>query len=203
MMTFGFLTAVKPVLAFSITYNFTVQITSNTYEAQGLLNGTVEQGSFTYDDSQLTGIGSEYASKRQGNLALTFDFLNQTYIEKDDLNYGSNAYLFDYPVAFFENGTLQGLDFLVVPSKLQPPKDALGFRIFGNAFYAGATDNFNSGSLVGTVAYSVPTGGSNPSDPNRSVAGVPEPSEVGGAIVAAGCLAFFASKRWQSKRAKR
>lgn len=190
----------KPADAFSVTYNFTVQISSDAYEAQGLLNGITEQGSFTYDDTYLTGIGSEYASGLQGNLTLQFNFLNHIYAEKDDLNYGNNSYLYDYPTAFFSNGTLLGLDFLVVPSQLQPPQNALGFRIFNDTFYAGATDNFNSGSPVGTVIYGLPISPPDPPAPSGSVAAVPEPSAIGGAIVAFSCLGIGATKKLKGKR---
>jgi len=195
LVTLSVITAAKPAHAFGVTYNFTVQITSDAYEAQGLLNGMTEQGSLTYDDANLTGIGSEYVSGAQGNLILQFNFLNKVYTERNDLNYGNNSYLYDYPAAFFTNGTLLGLDFLVVPSQLQPPQDAPGFRIFNNGFYAGATDNFNSGTLVGMVAYGIPAIGSEPTDPDDRTAAVPEPSEVGGAIVALSVWGVWARRK--------
>ena len=189
----------KPVNAFNVTYNFTVEVNSDAYETQGLMQGTTEQGSLTYDDTGLTGSGSEYASPLKGNLTLDFNFLNNKYTEKDDLNYGNRSYAYDYPAAFFTNGKLVGLDFLVVPSQFQPPQDALGFRVYNNAFYVGATDNFNSGTQVGTVTYGDTADLPEPPPPGAGVvAGVPEPSEVGGAIVAS-FLGAWAMKKVKQK----
>jgi hypothetical protein len=177
IVTLGSVVAIKPAQAFSVTYNFTVQITSAAYERQGLMNGATEYGSLTYDNANLTGIGNEYVSAAAGSLTLEFNFLNKLYTEQDDLNYGSDAYFYQYPVAFFSNGTLLGLDFLTVPSQAQLSQNELGFRIFRDLFYVGATDNFNSGTLAGIVTYS-------------NSAAVPEPSEVGGTIVALSALGF-------------
>jgi hypothetical protein len=182
MVTLGSILANKPVQAFSVTYNFTVQITSTAYESQGLMNGATEYGSLTYDNANLTGIGSEYVSATPGSLTLEFNFLSKLYTEQDDLNYGSDVYFYNYPVAFFSNGRLLGLDFLVVPSQAQASQDELGFRIFRELFYVGATDNFNSGTLAGTVTYG-------------NSAAVPEPSEIGGTILAFSCLGLWFLRR--------
>ncbi len=180
--TLSLATLARPAQAFDITYNFTIQINSDAYDAQGVKKGDIESGNFTYDDTKLTGIGSEYVSKSQGNLSIQFDFLNRYYTEKNDLNYGNTTYLYDYPVAFFKDGTLIGLDFLVVPSQFNPPQPDVGFRIFKDAFYVGATDNFHSGTLVGAVTYG-------------DTAAVPEPSEIGGAVVALGLISFWMIKK--------
>ena len=182
MVTLGSILANKPVQAFSVTYNFTVQITSTAYKSQGLMNGATEYGSLTYDNANLTGIGSEYVSATPGSLTLEFNFLSKLYTEQDDLNYGSDVYFYNYPVAFFSNGRLLGLDFLVVPSQAQASQDELGFRIFRELFYVGATDNFNSGTLAGTVTYG-------------NSAAVPEPSEIGGTILAFSCLGLWFLRR--------
>ncbi|MBD2078076.1 hypothetical protein H6F86_30145 [Phormidium sp. FACHB-592] len=182
IFTLGSVTVLKPAQAFSVTYNFTVQITSAAYESHGLMNGATEYGSLTYDNANLTGIGSEYVSAAPGSLTLEFNFLSKLHTQKNDLNYGSDAYLYDYPVAFFSNGRLLGLDFLVVPSPSQASQDELGFRIFRELFYVGATDNFNSGTLAGTVTYG-------------NSAAVPEPSEIGGTILAFSCFSLWFLRR--------
>ena len=187
IVTLGSVIAIKPAQAFSVTYNFTVQITSAAYESQGLMNGTTEYGSLTYDNTNLTGIGSEYVSAAPGSLTLEFNFLSKLHTEKNDLNYGSDAYLYDYPVVFFSNGRLLGLDFLVVPSQAQTSQDELGFRIFRELFYVGATDNYNSGTLAGTVTYG-------------NSAAVPEPSEVGGTIIALSALGFGIVKKVRDQK---
>lgn len=186
ILTLSVVSVIKPAHAFSITSDFTVQITSDAYENQGLMNGTLEYGSFTYDNANLTGIGSESVSGSKGSLSLQFNFFNKLYTEQNDLNYGVKSYLYDYPIAFFADGMLLGLDFLVVPPQFQPPQNDLGFRIFKDTFYVGATDNFNSGTLAGTVTYG-------------DSAAVPEPSEVGGAIVALG-LGIWAMRKVKGKR---
>ncbi|XHX77213.1 MAG: hypothetical protein RBJ76_22655 [Stenomitos frigidus ULC029] len=180
--TLSAIAVIKPAQAFSVTYNFTVQMTSAAYESQGLMNGATAYGSLTYDNASLTGSSSEHVSTSQGNLTLEFNFLNKLHTEQNDLNYGSQVYFYDYPIAFFADGTLLGLDFLTVPALLQPSQDDLGFRIFRDAFYVGATDNFNSGTLAGTVTYG-------------KTAAVPEPSEIGGAIVALACLGIWVLRR--------
>lgn len=200
-------TAIKPANAFNVTSDFTVQMTSDAYENQGLKQGATAYGSFTYDNTNLIGIGSEYVSGSRGNLTLQFNFLNKAYTEQDDLNYLAQSYLYDYPAAFFADGKLLGLDFLVVPSTFQPPQSDLGFRIFKDVFYVGSTANFNSGTLAGTVSYgngaavpepSAPDGGTLPKpEPSAPVntAAVPEPSEVGGALVAFSCLGIWAMRK--------
>ncbi|MBW4474216.1 MAG: hypothetical protein KME45_28145 [Stenomitos rutilans HA7619-LM2] len=205
LITVGLLTGDKPAYAFGVTYNFTVQITSNAYEVQGLLSGMTEQGSFTYDTDVLTPYSSigvietsseQYASASRGDLTLTFNFLNNIYTEKNDLNYGDKVYEPDYPAALFTNGKLTGLDFLVVPSLFQPPQNALGFRIYKDAFYAGAIGSSASenGLQVGTVSYINAADIPAPPPPSTGVAAVPEPSEIGGAIVAASVLGFWIKK---------
>ena len=187
IVTLGSVVVIKPAQAFSVTYNFTVQITSAAYESQGLINGATEYGSLTYDNANLTGIGNEYVSAAPGSLTLEFNFLSKLYTEQNDLNYGSDVYLYPYPVAFFSNGTLQGLDFLTVPSQSLSSQDELGFRIFRDLFYVGATDNFNSGTLAGTVTYT-------------NSAAVPEPSKVGGTIVALSALGFGIMKKVRDQK---
>lgn len=204
LISVGLITAVKPAYAFSVTYNFTVQITSNAYESQGLLSGTTQEGSFTYDSDGLTPYRgddlvetrNEYVSPSKGDLILTFNFLNNRYVAQDDLNYGSQSFLPDYPAALFTDGTLQGLDFLVVPSQFQPPQNALGFRIYKDTFYVGATGSSSgeSGLLVGTVAYINTATLPPPPPPSTGVEAVPEPSEIGGAIVAFSVLGFLIRK---------
>lgn len=195
--TLSLSTTIQPVHAFSVTYDFRVQINSDAYETQGLSKGTIEQGSFTYDNDNLTGSGSEYLSPLQGNLKLTFKFLNNIYTEKDDLNYGSSLYSPDYPALLLNNGELVGLDFLVVPSQFQPPQNAIGFRIYNDTFYFGATDNSpeESGSPVGTVTYGDIAVLPKPPLPGAGVAAVPEPSELGGAIVALSFLGIWVMKK--------
>ena len=210
LTTLSLATTTQPAQAVNVTYNFTVQITSSAYEAQGLLNGTIEQGRFTYDSNGLKTYNGdslpetrdEYVSASQGNLSLTFNFLNNLYTEKNDLNYGSQLYTPDYPAVLFTDGKLLGLDFLVVPSRFQPPQSAIGFRIFKDAFYFGSIDNSpeGSGMPIGTVTYgdaaSFPE--PPPSSAGGDVAAVPEPSEVGGAIVGS-LLGLWAIKKAKSR----
>ncbi|MBW4695215.1 MAG: hypothetical protein KME27_25990 [Lyngbya sp. HA4199-MV5] len=201
LISLGLVAVTKPADAFSVTYNFTVQVTSDAYESQGLLSGTTQEGSFTYNSDGLTPYKGddlvetkdEYVSPSKGNLTLTFNFLNNRYLEKDDLNYGSEFYVPDYPAALFTDGKLLGLDYLVVPSQFQPPQSALGFRIYKDAFYVGSIDSSSNGSglLVGTVAYINTATLPAPPPPSNGVAAVPEPSEIGGAIVAISVLGFW------------
>lgn len=200
--TLSFVTMIETAHAFNVTYNFTVQINSDAYETQGLSKGAIEQGSFTYDNDNLTGTGSEYVSPLKGNLNVSFKFLNNIYTEKDDLNYGSQVYSPDYPAVLFTDSKLVGLDFLVVPSQFQPPQTAIGFRIYNDTFYFGAADNSpeGSGSPVGTVTYSDATVSPEPPPPSAGVAAVPEPSDFGGAIVAFSLLGVWAMKKVKGQK---
>lgn len=206
--TFNVVIAVQPAHAFSVTYNFTVQITNDAYEAQGLLNGMTEQGSFTYDTDGLTSYDpdgltetrDQYVSASKGNLTLIFRFLNNIYTEKSDLNYGSKRYDPDYPAALFTDGKLVGLDFLVAPSQFQPPQNDLGFRIYKDAFYVGAVDNSNSVTLSGAVTYDLVGATPAPPKPSPAAAAVPEPSEVGGTIAALSLLGIGAIRVRGQKR---
>ncbi len=197
--TLSFMAVSQPAQAFNVTYSFTVQINSDDYKTQGLSQGTVEQGYLTYDDAVLTGIGNEYVAPLNGNLTLKFNFLNNNYTEKDDLNYGNQSFITDYPAFLFTDGELVGLDFFVVPSKFQPPQNALSFRVFNDSFFVGGTDNFNSGDKVGTVTYSNMPVLPEPSPPSTGIAAVPEPSEVGGTIVAS-LLGLWAMRKVKQKR---
>ncbi len=108
----------EPARAFSITYDFTVDITSGTY------SGKSYTGSFKYDNANLTGSGLEFVSPTVGNLGIQFSFLNKSYTQQQD----RDASL-DFPRAYFQDGTLLGLSFLVVP-----PTSSPGFFIVPKMF---------------------------------------------------------------------
>lgn len=89
------------VNAATLTYNFNVDITT------GSLSNNTYEGSFSYDDSNLTGIGLESVGV-DDELSVVFNFLGRTYTEADD-----NAASFNFPIAEFRDGNLVGLQYLV------------------------------------------------------------------------------------------
>jgi len=166
----------EPAQAFSMTYDFTVNITAGTY------SGKSYAGSFKYDNANLTGSGLEFVSPTVGNLGIQFSFLNKSYTQLQD----RDASL-DFPRAYFQDGTLLGLSFLVVPPTSSPgffivPKNVPNLAA---GFYVGNTDAYN-GTLVGSVSYKPRSGSGSCS--GSSCQPVPEPSEIAGTVVAIGLL---------------
>src|SRR4051794_1654014 len=94
------LVATGPAAAVPIIQGFEVTA------ANGPLVGQTFTGTFSYDNSLLTGSGTEYIDPTQG-LTVSFTFGGITYTQVNDLNYP------DYPLAAFVNGDLAHLDFLV------------------------------------------------------------------------------------------
>jgi len=91
----SFTTKIKQVQAATVTYNFTVNVTS------GNLAGQTGSGSFSYDDSSLTGRGLETLSVD----SLSFNFLNNLYTDNDDYFYPQG-----YPTLDLNNGSVVGLN---------------------------------------------------------------------------------------------
>jgi hypothetical protein len=87
-----------PRQAATLTYDFIVNI------ASGFLSGKQFEGFFSYDNSTLTGIGSEEVGVNEG-LSINFEFLDVIYTEANDFNFPL------YPRVLFEDGRLAGLDF--------------------------------------------------------------------------------------------
>jgi hypothetical protein len=75
------------------------------------LSGQQFEGSFSYDGSTLTGIGSEEVGVKNG-LSVSFEFLGVTYTQANDFNYPL------YPRVLFEDGRLAGLDFEAFNSRV-------------------------------------------------------------------------------------
>lgn len=88
----------KTVQAATVTYDFTVDVTS------GPLTGTQPSGSFSYNDSTLTGTGLETLGVAQG-LSVAFNFLGKTYKETNDIEFP------EFPIVQFQERKLLGLNF--------------------------------------------------------------------------------------------
>lgn len=144
----------KPTQAAVVNYNFGVNATSGSNPGQYF-------GSFSYDDSLLSGVGEESLAINNGLLSLAFDYLGTTYTEVDDFDYPS------YPALSFQNGSLLGLSYVVedqffIGGDLDNPNTG------GTRFYTIASADFLSATQVGTVSYSR----------------VPEPLALGGTAIA-------------------
>ena len=151
---------VKPVLAATVTYDFTVDVTS------GSLAGTQGFGFFSYDDSTLTGSGLETLGVNE-DLTISFNFSGKVYNEADDVGFPY------FPFVQFQDNSFLGLSFF-----RQKPEFA--FRIGtsssdpkvygGNEFRYGARPDIDGEGIV-----------------NYSPRPVPEPSAIFGLLLG-GCL---------------
>lgn len=152
----------KPALAATITYDFTVDVTS------GSLAGIQGSGFFSYDDSTLKGIGLE-TLRANGGLDISFEFSGKTYNETDDINFPN------FPMVQFQDSSLLGLSFLAEEPGFafqigtpNPAPDVFG----GDEFIYGVRPDIDG---EGVVSYS-----SRP---------VPEPSTLSGlAVIGLGLL---------------
>ncbi|HEY9801630.1 MAG TPA: hypothetical protein V6D25_14835 [Leptolyngbyaceae cyanobacterium] len=148
----------KPTQAAIINYNFTVNATSGANPGQYF-------GSFSYDDSNLTGVGDESLDVSNGLLSVKFDYLGTQYTEVDDVDYETGL----APAVSFRDGQLLGLSYLVedqffIGGDLDDP------FVGGNIFYSVESADLSTANQVGTVTYStVP---------------VPEPLAVVGSAIA-------------------
>ncbi|VXD24196.1 hypothetical protein [Planktothrix paucivesiculata] len=87
-----------------ITYDFTVNVRA------GALTGKSFNGTFSYDDSSLTGSGVEELGVNQG-LTVCMNFFGRNYNETEDSSYPM------LPKLVFENGLIKQLDFWIEPNK--------------------------------------------------------------------------------------
>ncbi len=105
----------SPTQAATITYDFDVNVTS------GPLDNNIYEGSFSYEDSTLKGIGLETVGVAE-ELSVSFEFLGGTYTEADDNNFS-----FNFPIVEFKNGSFVGLQYIVNDI----PNNSI-FAVFGN-----------------------------------------------------------------------
>jgi hypothetical protein len=92
--------SIEPSRAEPVTYDYFVTVT------QGPFAGNAFSGSFSFDDSVLTGVGQETIGVKDG-LTVSSSFFDFDYRETDDTRYP------DYPKLIFENGVITRLDFWV------------------------------------------------------------------------------------------
>lgn len=155
--TFMEAASVKPILAATITYDFTLDVTS------GSLTGIQGSGFFSYDDSTLTGIGLETLGDSE-ELSISFNFLGKAYNETDDADFP------DFPFVQFQDSSLLGLSFLTVRNdefrfqieNSDPNPDVLG----GNEFTFSSPLDIEGSGIV-----------------NYSLRPVPEPSAISGVVL--------------------
>lgn len=104
--------AASPTQAATVGYNF------DLYVVDGLLAGYTGKGSFTYDDSTLTGKGWEFLGKQQG-LSVQLNFLGNSYTEANDVNDNDDPSDKE-PLVNFSNGNLLGLNLSLLKSDEGP-----------------------------------------------------------------------------------
>lgn len=130
----------KEVVAKTITYDFTAVITRDT--TGGSLLGQRFKGSFSYDDSMLTGIGRERLGGAAGGIngvKVSFNFLGVTYTEAFQKG--------DYPV----------VDLQFVDGKVDSFKYYFWDRQNHAWFLLGGNHNTNvaQGPGVGQISYTL------------------------------------------------
>jgi hypothetical protein len=174
----GTMVSIEPASAARITYDFTADVPTGTYQGS-------YKGNFSYDDTGLVRDGDlEFANPSKSGLTVNFNFLGKTYNEQADSGFNTSGND-QFPKAFFRSGNLLGLSFLVIPPTSDP-----GFMIVAkesvipgpdtpltDGFYVG-TNPSSYGDRVGNVSYSL----------RSNSEAVPEPSEVAGTVVAIGLL---------------
>lgn len=117
--------------AITITYDFKVDVPT-----EALANNSYD-GSFSYDDSTLTGVGIETIGTNE-ELLIDFNFLGKTYTESDDNTFG-----FNFPLVEFKDGNLVGLQYLVT--------DVLDDSIFSFAIFGDTPDGLGGGNQFSYV----------------------------------------------------
>lgn len=191
-----------------LNYAFEVRID------QGIYRG-LHRGAFQFDNSKMTACLTDptfqCATPGNGDLALSFNFLNNTYTQVDDVDYTGISSQF--PAIYYDPDLeRRGLNPYLLSLIVLPPRANPSFSIIGNRFFLGFNsigEAANSANEVGTVSYirlpdRPPAPLPPPPDPCASssdqcqVEAVPEPAEIAGSVVAVGLLSLF----WRSRRRK-
>lgn len=159
----------NPAMAATLTGTIKVDVVPGSFGAG------IYTGDFSYDDTQLTKVGSEFmtfntvdAQTRSGLLSLNFRFLDfatglnpVTYTAKDDAGFP------DGPVLSFENGIPTAFAFLVDPGNNGGPLGAnngfvFGMGATGEGFLFVVQNGTTGGEGLVTLELDKPT----PIDPN-------------------------------------
>ncbi|BAY18035.1 hypothetical protein NIES21_38780 [Anabaenopsis circularis NIES-21] len=131
---------VKPTQAAVFNYNFTANVTSGPNISQYF-------GSFRYDDTNLTGVGTENLNVSNGLQSVVFDYLGTRYTETDDFDFPAGI----APVVSFNNGNFVGLSYLVEDQffigDVNTPSTT------GNRFYSIVSADLLSTTEQGAVTY--------------------------------------------------
>jgi hypothetical protein len=122
----------------SITYDFTSDVTA------GALAGNQYMGEFSYDDTVLTGVGTEYVRPSVGGLAVSLDLEGTVYTEVDDFDYGDPN---QFPRLTFNDGVFEHLNWM-----FSSPFGTVHFTFFNDL--EGPVIEIGP-DKVGTVSYAV------------------------------------------------
>jgi hypothetical protein len=113
----------------------------------GPFAGTVGLGTFSYEDTSLTGIGDETVTPLEG-LAIEFTIFGQTFHETDDLSYDL------FPQLGFTDGVPVFLDYMVT----EPTVDILAPNVIAFAALSPLTPLSTGGWEVEIVVIPEPSG---------------------------------------------
>lgn len=131
---------VKPTQAAVFNYNFTANVTSGANPGQYF-------GSFSYDDTNLNGVGEENLDVSNGLLSVAFDYLGTRYTEVDDFDFVSGI----APLVSFNDGNFVGLSYLVEDQFFIGDVDTPSTA--GDRFYSILSADLLSTTQEGTVSY--------------------------------------------------
>jgi len=148
-LTFGTVYA-ETAEAAVLNYDFSVNVNS------GSLSGQTFLGSFTVDDSKLTGVGTERLNPSNNGLSVSLNFNGTSLTSASDTGYPN------FPFVEFDNGSLVGLNWL--PSIGSTPVAGIADSVIseggvftgtggGNQFAYDLSAVGGSGTGEGTVTY--------------------------------------------------
>lgn len=162
-----------PASAATFQADFFVDIVSGDFLVRETFSGQL-----TYDDSLLTGVGTELLGPDSGLLSLSFEYVAADLTTPASYTEADDDIASGFPLVTFQAGALAGLDYSVAITQdlfLQFREEPLGSGEFG--FF---TDDFSTfGFNTGTIAFADPE--LLASDPES----VPEPAILAGLVAIA------------------
>ncbi len=183
----GLAVQTEPAQAFRVTYDFAISIPTGNYA------GT-HRGSFSYDDTGLTGKGREIVNPSNNGLTVLFNFLGRIYTERNDSDFFNTQNQF--PKVAFQDGRLLGLSFLVIPPTANP-----GFMFISEGSRVPGQPDPKAGFYIGSTpsTYGTWFANANYTLVSENSAAVPEPSEIAGSLLALGLLGVGLKLRRKGK----
>lgn len=175
-LSLGFVGAIAhSAQAAILTYNFEVTLISGS-----LVGAEPFTGTLSFDSSNLIDVG--FGIKIAAQPRIEFNFLDQTFSERDDVNFVLGI----FPTVRFADDTFLGLDYIISETDPVNPvriPGTVNSLTFLDSFFVYSTpEGYGRGRIIYTLV------------PIPDLVSVPEPGLLTG--LAATCLSLFLSKRW-------